>query len=144
MTKRMIDRNAHRFGAAISMVILLTGFALDYRAIVPVMAGVLAVGPILGLRHSPLGVAYRAVKRALNLSIPFVPEEEAPPRFAQLLGFVFLGIGTLGFYAWSSDGVGWTFALIVAALQGLLATTGICVGCEVYLLGRRLGAGGAA
>ena len=30
-------------------------------------------------------------------------------------------------------------ALIVAGLQGLLATTGICVGCEVYNLGRRLG-----
>lgn len=137
MAKRMIDRNGQRFGAGISMVVLLVGFALDWRAVVPVMTGVLAVGPLFGLKYSPLGMAYRTAKRTLKLRIPFVPEEEAPPRFAQLLGFLFLGIGTLGFYALETRAVGWTFALVVAALQGLLATTGICVGCEVYLIGKR-------
>ncbi|MGI8794475.1 MAG: DUF4395 family protein [Acidimicrobiales bacterium] len=34
----------------------------------------------------------------------------------------------------------WGLALIVAALAGLAASTGICVGCEVYLfLARRRG-----
>jgi hypothetical protein len=36
--------------------------------------------------------------------------------------------------------VGWVLALIVAALAGLAAATGICVGCEVYLfIARRRG-----
>jgi hypothetical protein len=142
--KRMIDRNGHRWGAAISAVVLLVAYLFDWRATVPVMAGVLLVGPLFGLKASPLGATYRFVKRTFKLSIPVEPEEEAPPRFAQFVGFVFLGIGTLGFYALDSKPLGWTFGLIVAALQALLAATGICVGCEVYLLGKRLRVGGAA
>ena len=34
-------------------------------------------------------------------------------------------------------GIGWALALIVAALAALSATTGICVGCELYLLAAR-------
>jgi hypothetical protein len=30
--------------------------------------------------------------------------------------------------------LGWALALIVAALAGLAAATGICVGCEIYLV----------
>jgi hypothetical protein len=41
------------------------------------------------------------------------------------------------------SGAGWVFALIVAALQGLLAGTGLCIGCEIYLYGRRFSAKGA-
>lgn len=138
MSGRMIDRNGHRWGAAISVVILLAGWLFEADAVVPVMAGVLLIGPIFGLRSSPLGITYRAIKRFGRLDIPVVPEEEAPPRFAQAVGFVFLAIATVGLYVMDSFAFGWTFALIVAALQALLAATGICVGCEVYLLGQRL------
>jgi hypothetical protein len=33
---------------------------------------------------------------------------------------------------------GWAFGLLVAALALLAATTGLCVGCELYRLGARL------
>lgn len=144
MAQRMIDRNAHRWGAAISAVVLLVAYAADWRAAVPVMAGVLLIGPLFGLRASPLGATYRFAKGIFKLKIPVEPEEEAPPRFAQAVGFVFLAVGTLGFYALDSTAMGWTFGLIVAALQALLAATGICVGCEMYLIGKRLRAGSAA
>jgi uncharacterized protein DUF4395 len=140
----MIDRNAHRWGAAISAVILLLGFGLHWDAVVPIMAGVLLIGPLFGLRASPLGATYRFGKGIFKLRVPVEPEEEAPPRFAQLVGFIFLAIGTIGFYALDSTAVGWTFGVIVAALQALLAATGICVGCEMYLIGKRLRAGSAA
>lgn len=141
---RMIDRNAHRFGATISMVVLLVAFLLKWDATLPVMAGVLAVGPLFGLRYSPLGATYRLVKKTLKLRIPVEPEEEAPPRFAQLMGLIFLSVATVGIYGLESRAVGWTFGLIVAALQGLLGVSGICIGCEVYLVGRRLAARGSA
>jgi uncharacterized protein DUF4395 len=144
MATRMIDRNAHRWGAGISAVVLLIGYALDLRAAVPVIGAALGVGVFFGLRYSPLGGTYRFVKRTLKLDVPTVPEEEPPPRFAQLMGFAMLGIGTIGFYALDSRAIGWTFGLIVAALQTLLATTGICVGCEMYLFGKRLSARSAA
>ena len=144
MAARMIDRNAHRWGAGISAVALLAGYAFDWRPIVPIIGIALGAGVLFGLRYSPLGATYRLVKRTFNLNIPTVPEDEPPPRFAQLMGLVMLGIGTIGFYALENGVMGWTFGLIVAALQTLLAVTGICVGCEMYLFGKRLAARGAA
>ena len=144
MATRMIDRNGHRWGAAISAVVLVIGYVLDVRVIVPLMAVVLGIGTFMGLRYSPLGATYRFIKKTLNLSIPVVPEDEPPPRFAQLMGFLFLVVGTIGFYVLDNSVVGWTFGIIVAALQTLLGATGICVGCEVYLIGKRLTARGAA
>ncbi len=138
MTTRMIDRNAHRFGAGISAVILAAAFVLQWHAAVAVMAAVLLAGPVFGLRYSPLGMAYRWLKRTFRLDLAVETEEEAPPRFAQLVGFLFLGAASLAFYAFTAEGWGWALVLIVAALQGLLAASGICVGCEVYNLGRRL------
>lgn len=136
MTKRMIDRNAHRFGAAASAVGLLAAYLADWRPIGAVMTAVFAVGVTFGLRFSPMGVTYRALKKGLSLKLDVVPEEEAPPRFAQAMGLLFMALATIAFAAWGS--VGWIFVLVVAALQALLGVTGICVGCEMYLIGRRL------
>ncbi|MFN2614012.1 MAG: DUF4395 domain-containing protein [Actinomycetota bacterium] len=139
---RMIDRNAHRWGAAISAVALLAAFAANWHPILPIMAAAVGVGPVFGLRYSPLGALYRLGKRIMRLPIAVEPEEESPPRFAQLMGLVFLGAGTVAFYGGHSSGAGWTLGLIVAGLQGLLAATGICIGCEMYLVGKRLAAKG--
>ena len=140
MATRMIDRNGHRWGAAISAVILYVGLIFDWHWVAPVVCVVLGIGTAFGLRYSPLGATYRFLKRTLSLDIPVEPEEEAPPRFAQLMGFVFLLVATLGFYGIENAALGWTFTMIVAALQTLLGATGLCVGCEVYLVGKRLSA----
>ena len=138
MSVRMVDRNGMRGGAGLSAVLLLLGYVFNWRWMAVVIFIALGIGASFGLRYSPLGAAYRFAKRRLNLSIPVEPEEEPPPRFAQLVGTVFLAGATFGFYGVHSTGLGWSLTLIVAALQGLLATTGICVGCEVYNFGRRL------
>jgi uncharacterized protein DUF4395 len=143
MATKMIDRNGHRWGAAISAVILYVGLIFDWHWVAPLVCVVLGIGVAFGLRYSPLGAAYRFAKRTFKLDIPIEPEEEPPPRFAQLMGFAFLLVATLGFYSIESAALGWTFTMIVAALQTLLAATGICVGCEVYLVGKRLSAKGA-
>jgi hypothetical protein len=140
--KRMVDKNGMRGGAGISAVLLLVGFVFQWDWMVPVIAVALAIGSLFGLRYSPLGAAYRALKRFFKLDIPVEPEEEPPPRFAQTMGFVVSGIASLMFIpGWTF--AGWTLGLLVAALQGLLATTGLCVGCEIYLYSQRLRARGA-
>jgi hypothetical protein len=96
------------------------------------------------LRYSPLGATYRFVKKTFKLHIPVIPEEEPPPRFAQLMGFAFLLAGTLAFRPLHMVSLGWTLTMIVAALQTLLGATGICVGCEIYLVGKRFSARSAA
>jgi len=144
MATRMIDRNGMRGGAGISAVVLAVAAALGWEGAVPAMALALGIGAFFGLRYSPLGATYRFIKKTLKLTIPIEPEEEPPPRFAQLLGSLVLGIGTIGFYGLNSSVMGWTCALVVVALQTLLAVTGLCVGCELYLYGKRFSARGAA
>jgi hypothetical protein len=52
---------------------------------------------------------------------------------------VVLAAATVAFVAGGVT-VGWVLALLVALLAGLSATTGICVGCEIYLyVARRRG-----
>ena len=138
MATRMIDRNAHRWGAGISVVVLVIAYVANLSALVMIIWVALGIGTFFGLRYSPLGAAYRIGKKALKLNISIVPEDEPPPRFAQLMGFAMLSLSAIGFYLLDNRVMGWTFAIIVAALQTLLAATGICVGCEMYLFGKRL------
>ena len=134
--KRMVDRNGMRGGAGVSAIVLLVAFVFQWRAVVPAIAVVLAIGSLFGLRYSPLGATYRFIKKTFRLNIPVEPEEEPPPRFAQTMGFAVAGIGSLLFIpGWNA--AGWTLALLVALLQGLLAATGLCVGCEIYLYAQR-------
>ena len=140
---RMVDGNGMRGGAAVSVVVLLGGFVLGWRGVVPAIGVALGIGSLFGLRYSPLGATYRFVKKTLRLDVPVKPEEEPPPRFAQTLGFIFLTFASLGFWVFDSDILGWTLGLMVAGLQTLLAVSGICVGCEMYLFTKRLASKGA-
>ncbi len=64
-------------------------------------------------------------------------EDARPPRFATLVGAVFLGAATLAFVL-GAPALGWALALVVAGLALLAASTGLCVGCELYLLLARI------
>jgi hypothetical protein len=142
---RMVDRNGMRGGAGISAALLLLAFVGHdgaWQWLVPLMAVALGIGSVLGLRYSPLGATYRLAKVTFKLSIPVEPEEEPPPRFAQTLGFVVLSLATICF-ALGWTGAGWLLTLLVAGLQGLLAGTGLCVGCEIYIYGKRFTPKGA-
>jgi uncharacterized membrane protein len=66
-------------------------------------------------------------------------EDPRPPRFAAALGTVFLTLSTLAFVG-GNEVVAWGLALLVVVLAGLAATSGLCIGCELYLfVARRRG-----
>lgn len=130
-----IDPRGPRFNQAVLAVALLAGFLVDWRAVVPLFALVLLAGAAFGPRYGPFLALYARVIRP-RLSPPAELEDPRPPRFAAAVGVAFLTAGTLAFLAGHS-GIGWALALVVAVLAGLSATTGICVGCEVYLLAAR-------
>jgi len=140
---KMVDRNGMRAGAGISAIALLLALIFNAPSIVFLVAVALTIGAAFGPARSPLGLIYRGIKSTFKLKIPKEPEEAAPPRFAQLVGAIFLWASLAGFFVVDSDPLGWTLAMIVAALQLLLAVSGICVGCEVYLFSRRIAAKGA-
>ena len=133
-----IDPRGPRFNQAVLTVALLGAFLLDARVVVPVFAVVLLLGAAFGPRYGPFLRLYAEVIKP-RLAPPADLEDPRPPRFAAAVGVVFLTAATVAFTA-GDTAVGWTLALIVAALAGLAAVTGICVGCEIYvLLARRRG-----
>jgi hypothetical protein len=65
-------------------------------------------------------------------------KDARPPRFANLVGAVFLA-GAVGAHAAGVAWLGWSLASVVAALATLAATTGFCLGCSLYLVYRHVG-----
>ena len=73
----------------------------------------------------------------LGVQTPFLGEgriEDARlPRFANVIGAIFLTASFALLLAGFAT-IGWALALIVAALALLAASTGLCVGCEMYMI----------
>ena len=90
----------------------------------------------VSLRLNPYGQLYRkAVQPRLKTTTE--REEAAPLRFAQGVGFLFTLIGTIGYASGLTTlGLAATAAALVAAL--LNAAFGLCLGCELYLLTKRV------
>lgn len=132
-----IDVRGPRFSAAVTFVVLAAAFAAQSWVLLAVQVAVFAVAAIAGLRWSPYGNVFRLLKRRLDWGPPPATEPEAGPRFSQLMGLLFSGAGLLAIVS-GANVLGWALVLIVVALSGLLAATGLCVGCEVYALGRRV------
>lgn len=127
-----IDPRGPRFNQTVLAIALFGGFVLGAWPVAPVFAVVLFLGAAFGPRYGPFLRLFAAVIRP-RLGPPTELEDPRPPRFAAAVGVVFLGAATIAFLAGASV-VGWVLALVVAGLAGLSAATGICVGCELYLL----------
>lgn len=136
-TSAEIDVRGPRFAAGVTFVVLAAAYMGQSTVLLAVQVAVFALSALGGLRWSPYGALFRLARRRLRLGQPPATEPEAGPRFSQLLGFVFTGAGLVALLA-GAETVGWALVVVVVALSGLLAATGLCVGCEVYALGRRL------
>jgi hypothetical protein len=128
----MIDPRGHRFGAALSSLLLVVAAVTNSAWLVLVVLASIGVSAAFGLRYSIYGVIWRRIVRVARLG-RVEPEHEYPPRFAQVLGSTALIVSLLAFAA-GTPVVGWPLALAVAALQGLLGLTGYCLGCRLYFL----------
>jgi hypothetical protein len=137
-----IDPRGPRFAAAVTTIVLaavlLTVGSPLSLALLAVQTAVFAVGAFAGLRYAPYGTVYRYLVRP-RLAPPRFLEAEAPPRFAQLVGFGFTAVGTLALLV-GAPAVALAAVGIALAAAFLNAVFGFCLGCEVYLLARRLGA----
>ena len=130
---RYIDPRGHRFGAGVSVVILAVAFVTNLPILVTLVGIALGVSAFFGTQFSVLGKPWPTVRRILKLGPPAELESEYPPRFAQALGTLGLGIATIAFVL-GTPTIGWLIAGAVGALQLLLAATGYCLGCKLYFL----------
>jgi len=106
------------------------------EALLAVQVAVFAIAVLFGLAASPYSALFRVAVRP-RLGPPKQTEDSRPPRFAQLVGLLFTAGGLLSFVLGGSVAglVLVAFALVAALLN---AAVGLCLGCELYLVLRRL------
>lgn len=133
------DPRGQRFSAAVTAALLIVILLLGPTAGLPVLIVqtlAFAAGALLGLQFQPWGWLFRTLVRP-RIGAPKELEDARPPRFAQTVGLAFAIAGLLGAFAGLPVlfyvAVG--FALIAALLNAIF---NFCLGCELYLLGRRL------
>lgn len=131
-TSQTIDVNIPRFNQAVVAAATAVAFVTQAPALVAVTFAVLVISWAGGPRLAPLTRLYvAAIRPRVDPDGPSELEPAAPPRFAQMVGSVFLGVATVAL-ASGLTGLGWGLVLIVTALAALAATTRICVGCIFY------------
>jgi len=128
-----VDPRSPRFGAAVTTVVLALVLVTGSPWLLALQAIVFAFGAYGSSPYAPI------FKRFIRprLGPPAELEDAAPLRFAQGMGLAFAVIGLIGFAAGSTPlALGATAAALLAAF--LNAVFGLCLGCETYLLIRRL------
>ena len=138
-TPTPIDPRGPRTNQAVLAIALVGGFLAGQWLVVPVFAVVLFLGAAFGPKWGPVLWLFSRLLKP-RLAPPAELEDPRPPRFAATVGVVFLVASTTAFVL-GAPTVGWTLALVVAVLAAAAATTGLCVGCEMYVLFVRLRGG---
>lgn len=131
----VIDARAPRFNQTIVATVALLGVGLGWWPLFGVLAAQLAIGLRFGRRYCVPCVLYFELIQPRLGEGPL--EDSRPPRFANLLGATVLGAATLA-CALGATALGMALGLMVVGLATLAATTGLCVGCELYRLGARV------
>jgi hypothetical protein len=130
-----LDPRGQRFAAAVTslvlVVILLTGWGWLALAQTLVFA-VTAYDP----RKGPYALLFRALVLP-RIGPPAEREPAAPVRFAQLVGFTFAAVATVGYLS-GVTALGVVFAAFALLAAFLNAAFGLCLGCEAYLALRRM------
>jgi len=139
MPSPQIDPRGQQFAAAVTslvlVAVLLTAPGPLGIALLAAQAALFATAVLRGVQRTPVAAVFRAVVRP-RLAPPAHLEDPEPPRFAQGVGLVFALVALVGFLSGATT-LGYVatgFALVAALLN---ATIGLCLGCEVYLLGWR-------
>ena len=136
----LIDPRGPRFAAALTAAVLAAVLLLAAHpagvALLAVQTALFALGAGLGVQRTPHAWAFKRLVRP-RLGAPAELEDPAPPRFAQAVGLVFAatGLGALLAGATLLGQLAVGLALVAALLNAVFA---LCLGCELYLLGRRL------
>ncbi|WP_369255952.1 DUF4395 domain-containing protein [Streptomyces sp. R35] len=131
-----IDVRGPRFGAAVTTVVLAAALITGSAWVLAWQTLAFALGASGGVARSPYGWLFRKAVRP-RLGPPTEFEAPEPPQFAQAVGLVFAVVGLIGFTAgpqWL--GLAATGCALAAAF--LNAAFGYCLGCEMYLVARRV------
>ena len=135
-----IDPRGPQFNAMLTSVVLALSLIAAPGAVsvalLAAQATLFAVAVAFGVQRTPAAYLFRTFVRP-RLAAPVHLEDAAPPRFAQGVGLAFAAVGLVGYVAGAPlvGVIATGFALTAALLN---AAFGFCLGCEMYLLIRRI------
>jgi hypothetical protein len=131
----VIDSRAPRFSQAVTGTVALLGAVFGWPLAWALMSLQLLVGLTFGRAWCLPCLAY------FKLVQPRFGEGEVedarPPRLANVIGTVILALAAASWWL-GAEVIGTVLGSLVAALALLAATTGFCVGCQLYRLSARL------
>jgi hypothetical protein len=131
-----IDARGPRFGAALTTVVLAVVLITCSIRLLAWQTLAFALGAAGGVGRSPYGWLFRTAVRP-RIGPPTEFEAPEPPRFAQAVGLGFAAVGLVGF-GLGPDWLGLAATGAALAAAFLNAAFGYCLGCEMYLLVRRV------
>lgn len=127
----VIDARAPRANQAVVAIVTLAAYLLDFWPLATLIGLQLIVGLAFGRKFCVACYLYFKVLQP-RFGEGRV-EDSRPPRFANIVGAIFLTVATAAFLAGLTT-LGWVLTLTVSTLAGFAAVSGICVGCEIYAL----------
>jgi hypothetical protein len=131
----VIDSRAPRFNQAVVGLLSLVAVTTGWWWVLGLLALQLVAGLVFGRRYCLPCVAYFELVQPRFGEGPL--EDARPPRFANIVGAVFLTAATLS-YAVGAETPGAVLGWLVAGLALLASATGFCAGCEAYKVGHLL------
>lgn len=131
----VIDRNAPRTNQIVVAVLATVALATGVWPLLAVLAAQLAIAVRFGRRYClPCRLYFDVIQPRLGEG----PLEDArAPRFANQIGAAVLAAASAAF-ALGAPAVGAILGWLVVALATVAATTGLCLGCELYKIAARL------
>ena len=127
-----IDARGPRFTATITLVVLAIALLTQSIYVMGFQLLVFGIAAFIGLKKSPYGIIYRKLVQP-RLRGPVPLEDQRPPRFAQLVGFLFALVAVIGLLSDANAvfTIATSFALVAAFLNSAF---GFCLGCQMYLI----------
>jgi hypothetical protein len=134
-----VDTTAIKFNQASIITLTLLAYLVDLRGLVPFVGLVLAVGTIWPGAALFQQIYRQVLKPAGLLRSHVIDDDPTPHRFAQGLGAIVLGLGSLALLILNADVLGWGLAGLVVVLAAINLFFDFCAGCFVYYQLMRLG-----
>ncbi len=131
----VIDARAPRVNQATIGSFAVLAYLIDWPPLLAILAAQLFVGLTLGRRYCLPCLAYFELIQPWFGEGPI--EDARPPRFANLVGLAVLTAASIA-HLGGLEVLGWSLGLLVAGRALLAATTGFCVGCQMYRIAARL------
>jgi hypothetical protein len=130
-----VDERAPRFNQGAVALLTVISLLSGQWWIAGAMGLQLAVGLLLGRRYClPCLFYFEVVQPRIGEG---AVEDARPPRFANILGAVFL-LGATAAHVLGWHAFGWALIAMVAGLATLAVLTGFCAGCTMYRIASRI------